>query len=136
MLPIFMTPEFWISLVSLLVLILAQYVPGFTLDVPILVGYILVVVAMLYKVASDPDTNPIGKWVRAFKTPEFVAALLSIALMILQGFGVVVNFGITIEQIAGAVVILVGYIFGTAYQTRQLRIMKMRNPPPMLKLKV
>jgi uncharacterized membrane protein len=135
MLPIFMAPEFWISLVSLLVLITANFIPGFVLDVPILVGYILVVVAMLYKVASDPDTNPIGKWVRAFKTPEFVAALLSIVLMILQGFGIVVNFGITIEQIAGAVVILVGYIFGTAYQTRLLRLMRMRTPPVMLKPK-
>jgi hypothetical protein len=88
-----------------------------------------VVTALLYKVFSDPDLSPIGRWARLLKTPEFIVALISIVLMILSGFGITFNLGITIDQIAGAIVILATLIFGKAYQTRQLTLYRMANPP-------
>ena len=120
-------PEFLVSIFSILVLIVARFVPGFTLEVPTLVGYVLVVTALLYKVFSDPDLSPIGRWARLLKTPEFIVALISIVLMVLSGFGITFNLGITIDQIAGAIVILATLIFGKAYQTRQIRLQAMRR---------
>ncbi len=128
MYPILTSPELWISVVSILALVIARYVPGFTLEVPTLVGYILVVVALLFKVFSDPDLSPIGRWVRLLKTPEFVVAILSIVVLFMQGFGIILDLGITIEQVAGAIVVLVGYIFGSSYKSRRLALAKM-NPP-------
>ncbi len=133
MLPILTSPELWISVVSILALVIARFVPGFTLEVPTLVGYILVVVALLFKVFSDPDLSPIGRWVRLLKTPEFVVAILSIVVLFMQGFGIILDLGITIEQVAGAIVVLVGYIFGSSYKSRRLALAKMSHPPVPLK---
>ena len=118
---------FWISFLSILVIIVAAFLPGFTLDIPTLVGFVLVTVALLYKVSTDADLDPVGKWARLLKSPEFVAAVVGIILTTLNGFGIRPELGVTPEQLVSLLVVLAGYIFGESYRAKVYRMARRKQ---------
>lgn len=112
-------PNFWISFLTLVVIVVSRYFPGFTLDTNTMAGYILVAISLIWKVAQDADIGPAGKWLRLIKSSEFVAAVVGLVLTTLYGFGI--NLGVSIEELVAVVVTIVGYIFGESSRKKGYR---------------
>jgi len=110
---IFKSRTFWVSLVGLLVVLLTYFVPTFHLDTEGMVGQILIIAALVFAVAADPNTDP-GKWGRLFASREFWVALVGSCVMILNGFNKVLPLGITPEQIISFALLISTFIIGQA----------------------
>lgn len=99
--------EFWTAVLTIFVLIMGQVFPSFHLDVA--AASALVVLAVSYMVGVVVDPGP-GGWVGTLKSRKFWAAAIGFILIILNGFGIVLPDGLTVESIVTIVVTLAGLI--------------------------
>lgn len=99
--------EFWTAVLTIVVLVLGAFVPSFHLDVAAAAA--LVVLAVSYMVGVVVDPGP-GGLVGMLKSRKFWAALIGFVLIILDGFGIVLPEGLTLESVVTIVVTLSGLI--------------------------
>ncbi len=94
--------KFWTLILALLVLIVAQFVPSFSLDEEAGVGMLIVLGTYMVDVAIDPGNG----WKTMLQSRKFWAALVGFVVMVLGGFGIGLPFGLTQDvliQIATAI---------------------------------
>jgi len=109
--------KFWVSILIILVLILSAWYPGFDMDTDAAAGLVVIAVAYIVGVAVDPG---MPGWRGVLQSRKFWAAVLGFLLMILDGFGLVLPFNMTLEQIVLVAVTLGGYIAGVSVESKQI----------------
>lgn len=109
--------RFWVALFTIIVTFIVTRFPAFNLDPETATGFVIVAVTYLLGLAVDPGqfTN---KWSMLLQSRKFWAAVIGFAVLILNGFGVLVPLGITSEQIIGFVTLLGGYIASVAFEKK------------------
>lgn len=110
---VFTSRRFWISVFTLLVILILPYVPGFKLDVANAAGFLVIVIAYLVGITKDPGP---GGWAGVLQSRKFWAAFIGFIFLILDGFGVLLPAGLGQDQILVIVVTLAGYISAVAFQ--------------------
>lgn len=115
---VFTSRRFWMSLFTLLFILILPYVPGFHLDIAGAAGFVVIVIAYLVGITKDPGP---GGWAGVLQSRKFWAAFIGFVFLILNGFGVLLPSGLGQDQILVIVVTLAGYISAVAFKT---------DPPP------
>lgn len=105
--------KFWTLFIGLLVLIVAQFMPGFDLDQETTIGFVIVVVSYILGVAVDPGP---GGWRGVFMSRKFWAAFVGLLATILKGFGLVFPAEVTPDVLVWVLVTLGGYIAGVSLE--------------------
>jgi uncharacterized membrane protein len=108
---VFTSRRFWVSLFTLLLVLLLPILPGFKLDVATAAGFVVVVVSYLIGITKDPGP---GGWAGVLQSRKFWAALVGFVFLILTGFGVMP--GIAQDQVLAIVATIAGYISVVAFQ--------------------
>jgi hypothetical protein len=111
--------KFWLALVSLLVVVVLAFSPGFVLDQEAFVGLILIVVAYMVSLALDPG-DPAAKWASLLKSRKFYAALVGILMMVMDGFGWKLPADVNPDALIGFAVLIGGYIASVALENKPI----------------
>jgi hypothetical protein len=117
---VFTSRRFWVSVFTLLVMLILPHVPGFHLDVVNSAGFIVIVISYLIGITVDPGP---GGWAGVLQSRKFWAAVIGFVFVILNGFGIVLVYGMGQDQILVIVVTIAGYISAVAFQVAP--------PPPV-----
>lgn len=102
---------FWATLLTLAVLIIAQFTPGFTLDTDATAALLVVVVSYMVGVTIDPGP---GGWAGVIKSRKFWSALVAVVMVFLDGFGIVLPLGLTTDILVEVVLLISGLIVSIA----------------------
>lgn len=105
--------EFWVSMLGLLVILVGQFLPNFTIDIGAAAALVIVVVSYLYGITVDPGP---GGWKGVVQSRKFWAALVGFVIVILDGFGVVLPEGLTQEMLVTLTLLIGGFIVTVAKQ--------------------
>lgn len=105
--------QFWAALMMLVVIIIAAFVPGFKLDWDLAAGFLIIIVMYIVGVSVDPGPAGWRGWIQSRK---FWAAVIGLLILFLDGFGVVLPFALTPEQLITFAVTIGGLIAGWAFQ--------------------
>lgn len=105
--------KFWFTLLTLLVLLVGTFLPGFNLDGEKAADFAIVIVAYVVGVAVDPGP---GGWAGVFKSRKFWAAVVGVVFIFLDAFHVALPLGLTSEQVTSAIVVVAGYIVAVAVE--------------------
>ena len=107
--------KFWLAVIALVVIVAQVFIPSFQLNGEELAGFGIVVAAYMIGVAVDPG-DPQAKVSGMLKSRKFWSAVVGIVVIVLAGFGKVLPFDFTADQLIGICVILGGYISGVALE--------------------
>jgi hypothetical protein len=99
------TREFWVAVLTLFVLIVGQFMPGFKLDIESAVALGVIVAAYIVGIAVDP--GPGWGWRGVIQSRKFWTAAVGIVVIFLDAFGVVLPVDLT-PEILVTLVALVG----------------------------
>lgn len=105
--------KFWVTILTLVVLIVAQFVPGFALDEEAGAGFLVIAVAYVVGVAVDPGP---GGWRGVLQSRKFWAAVIGFFVMVLSGFSVKLPFGITADMLVEIALAIGAYISSVAIE--------------------
>ncbi len=83
--------KFWAAVLTLVVIVVAAFAPGFDLDSEAAAGLAVIAVSYIIGVAVDPGP---GGWRGVIQSRKFYAAVLGFVVMFLQGFGLGLPFGL------------------------------------------
>ena len=115
---VFTSRRFWVSVFTLLVMLILPHVPGFHLDVVNAAGFLVIVISYLIGITVDPGP---GGWAGVLQSRKFWAAVVGFIFLILNGFDIVLVAGLGQDQVLVIVVTIAGYISAVAFQV---------DPPP------
>jgi hypothetical protein len=107
--------KFWVTVIVLIVLLIGLFQPTFHMDADAAAGLVVVAVAYLIGVAVDPGMSG---WRGVLQSRKFWAAVLGFLIMILDGFGLVLPFDMTLDQLVLVAVTIGGYIAGVALEQK------------------
>ena len=116
MFDLFTSRKFWVALIALVVIVMQVFVPSFQLNGEELAGLCIVVAAYLIGVAVDPGDPTVSKWSGLLKSRKFWGAVVGIVVIVLSGFGKVLPFDFSADQLISVCVVLGGYISGVAFE--------------------
>lgn len=105
--------KFWATLFALVVLIVGQAVPGFSLDGEAAAGFAVIIVSYLVGVAIDPGP---GDWRGVLQSRKFWAAVVGVVIMFLNAFSVKLPFGLTSDQLVEIALMIGAYIGSVALE--------------------
>jgi len=105
--------KFWAAILTLVVVVVAAAVPGFELDSEAGAGLAVIAVSYIIGVAVDPGP---GGWRGVIQSRKFYAAVIGLAVMFLQGFGIGLPFGLSEAQLVEIAVVIGAYIGGVALE--------------------
>ena len=108
--------KFWIAVLILAVIIISAFNPNFEMDTDAAAGMVVVAVSYLLGVAFDPG---VPGWRGVLQSRKFWAAVLGFLVMVLNGFGLVLPFNLTTEQLVLVAVTIGGYIAGVSLESKQ-----------------
>lgn len=114
---LFTSRKFWTTVIMLLVVIISVFNPNFDLDVEHAAG--LAVVFMSYVVGVSIDPGP-GGWKGVLQSRKFWAAVLGFLVLVLDGFGIVLPFALSVEQLVAVAVTIGTYIGAVALEKPKL----------------
>ncbi len=117
---LFTSREFWVTLFTLLVIILTQFIPTFKLPVEDLAGLLVIVITYLAGIAVDPGP---GGWKGVIQSRKFWSALVGVVFIFLDAFGVKLPVDLTPELIVTIVLLASGLIVNFA----------IKGPPPQFR---
>lgn len=109
---LFTSRKFWTLVLALIVMIIAQFVPSFSLDEEAGVGMLIILGTYIVDVAIDPGNG----WRTMLRSRKFWAALIGFVVMVLGGFGIGLPFGLTPEILVEIAVMFSLYITGVAIE--------------------
>jgi len=109
--------KFWALLIGLLVMILAQFIPGFALDEETAIGFVIVVASYIVGVAVDPGP---GGWRGVIQSRKFWAAAIGLLLVLMDGFGLRLPAEVTPDVLVWVCVTIGAYISGVALESKWL----------------
>lgn len=107
--------KFWAAIVALVVIVIANFIPGFALDQDAVVAAVVIVASYAVGVLRDPG-DP--SWKGVLKSRKFWAAVVGMILPFLDAFKISLPYGITpdilIELITGICsAIILSFAFNT-----------------------
>lgn len=105
--------KFWAAVLSLVVILVAAFAPGFELDSEAGAGLVVIAVSYIIGVAVDPGP---GGWRGVIQSRKFYAAAIGFVVMFLQGFGLGLPFGLSEAQLVEIAVIIGAYIGGVSLE--------------------
>lgn len=108
-----MSRKFWAAVLTLVVIVVAAFAPGFDLDSEAAAGLAVIAVSYIIGVAVDPGP---GGWRGVIQSRKFYAAAIGFVVMFLQGFGLGLPFGLTEAQLVEIAVIIGAYIGGVSLE--------------------
>jgi|GEM_PF-5112222 len=115
---VFTSRRFWVSVFTLLMMLILPHLPGFHLDMINAAGFLVIVISYLIGITVDPGP---GGWAGVLQSRKFWSAVIGFTFLILNGFGVFLVAGIGQDQVLVIVVTIAGYISVVAFQVK---------PPP------
>ncbi|NPU89964.1 MAG: hypothetical protein HPY87_08830, partial [Fervidobacterium sp.] len=104
--------KFWISVLSLLVVILQVFVPSFNIDQDAATGFLIIIGTYIVSVSIDPGNG----WKEIAKSRKFWAAVAGLILVFLYGFGLVLPYDMTPEQFEQICFVIGSYIIGVSLE--------------------
>lgn len=107
--------KFWALAIGLIVMLVAQFLPGFALDEEAAVGFVIVIVSYIVGVAIDPGP---GGWQGVVQSRKFWAAGIGLLVIILDGFGLGLPAELPQETLVFLCVTIGAYISGVALEPR------------------
>lgn len=113
---LFTSRAFWVAMIGLIVVVVAAFVPTFELDADTAAGLAVVIVSYILGVTVDPGP---GGWRGVALSRKFWAAAIGLSVLVLDGFGLVLPFGLTTEQMILFVLTIAGLIAGPAVEALQ-----------------
>ncbi len=99
--------EFWVTLFTLAVLIIGQFMPGFKMDIESAAALVVIVVMYLVGIAVDPGP---GGWKGVIQSRKFWTAFVGAVLVFLDAFGVILPEGLSLETLVTIVALTGGLI--------------------------
>jgi hypothetical protein len=105
--------KFWAAMFLLLVIVVSSFVPSFHMDADLAAGFAIIIVAYILGVAVDPGP---GGWAGVIQSRKFWGASVGLLILILDGFGLVLPYGLTAEQLIMIAVTAGTYITGVAWE--------------------
>ena len=105
--------KFWALIVSIFVLVVSHFIPGFKLDETTTAGLVIIVVGYIVSVSVDPGDQQ-AKLKELLASRKFWGSLIALGIIICDGFNVWIRIGITKDQVLAAVGLISFYVFGTA----------------------
>lgn len=110
--------RFFVAVLGLLIVIIQSFVPDFYLDVDHCVSLVIVVATYVVSLSLDPGAG----WRGLLKSRKFWAALIGLAVTILDALHVVFPVALTPEQLVSIALLLGGYISSIALEKNYLTI--------------
>ena len=108
--------KFWAAIVALVVIVIANFIPGFALDQDAVVAAVVIVASYAEGVLRDPG-DP--SWKGVLKSRKFWAAVAGMVLPFLEAFKVTLPFGLTPDIIIDLVTgIFSALILSFAFNTQ------------------
>lgn len=108
--------KFWAAVLTLVVIVVAAFAPGFDLDSEAGAGLAVIAVSYIIGVAVDPGP---GGWRGVVLSRKFWAAVIGFVVMFLQGFGLGLPFGLSEAQLVEIAVVIGAYIGGVALEAKR-----------------
>lgn len=105
--------KFWIAALALLLVVMQAFFPAFEMDAENATAMLVVIVAYLVGVSVDPGP---GGWRGVLRSRKFWSAVIGLVVIFLDGFGVVLPFELSTEQLIALAVTLGGYITAVALE--------------------
>lgn len=89
--------KFWALLMTLVVFLLQSQYPDFYLDVTLMASLLVLMSVYMVSLIKDPGPNT---WKKIFSR-KLLGYVLSVVALVLQGFGVIEVWGISLEALYG-----------------------------------
>lgn len=105
--------SFWVAMLMLVVVVISAFVPSFELDTETAAGLGVIVMAYILGITVDPGP---GGWRGVLLSRKFWAAAVGLTVMILNGFGIGLPFGLSQDQIILFILTITGLIAGPAVE--------------------
>jgi hypothetical protein len=107
--------KFWAAVFVLLVTVVSAISPNFDLDTEHAAGLAVIAASYLIGVAVDPGP---GGWKGVLQSRKFWSAAIGLAIVIMDGFGILLPLGFSEEQLILIAVTFGGYIAGVAFEQK------------------
>jgi len=118
---LFLSRKFWVTVFLLLVVIIGSVFPSFEMDADQAAGFAIIIVSYVIGVAVDPGP---GDWRGVLQSRKFWAAVIGFLILVLDGFGLVLPFALTPDQLILIAVSIGGYIAGVALEKPKFDVKK------------
>lgn len=105
--------KFWVAFIMLVLVIVSSLIPTFHMDADQAAGFAVIIVSYLVGVAVDPGQ---GGWKGVIESRKFWAAVIGFLVLVLDGFGLILPYGLTPEQLVMIAVTCGGYIAGVSLE--------------------
>lgn len=113
--------KFWATVLTLAVLIIGSVSSGFHLDEETGAAFLVIMVSYVIGVSVDPGP---GGWQGVLKSRKFWTATVGFVLVLLDGFGIKLPFGLSGDQMIEICLALGGWIVGVALESKQAKLLK------------
>jgi len=105
--------KFWATLITLIVIVITSISPGFELDADQAAAFMIVIVSYVIGVAVDPGP---GGWRGVIQSRKFWAAVVGLAVLVLDAFHLILPFGLSPEALISIAVTIGAFIGGVAIE--------------------
>lgn len=112
---IFTSRKFWALILGIIVVIVAQFLPSFSLDTEAGAGLAVIVCSYIVGVAVDPGP---GGWRGVIQSRKFYAALFGLVFMFLTGFNIIPPGWVTPDILVEIAVMIGAAIAGFAIESK------------------
>lgn len=112
---IFTNKKTVVTLLGMLMMIIASFVPGFKLNVTELASLIIVISAYILALAKDPGQD---NWKSLLLSRKFWTALVGVILIMIQSFGKVLPAGMDADMLVGFSTLIGSLVYSFAVEKK------------------